>query len=597
MTTSPLLRTCLIVLAAFAPFSPSFAQIPAPALDPGELALLKADHLTAAFQAQLAGDKEGAILELRQALRLDPDDPVIRKFYENLGGGRPEPSAGANALAQEIAPNHGMSSTVITNTIEEPLILPPDLPELPPVPALPPPDFSNGGSKPGGSTTPELPVFPQLPSLPQPVGSAEGQMEVEPNATLIAPPAPSPILPLILPELPPIGEGFSPLPPAVAPPPSAFASQKPIPEQIHEVLTQVALLDEQIAIEEVRNDIVKVNELNVQRAVLTERLKRLQEMEAAQAAALEKEKSAYGSNASTLPKHIKVGETIELMVLEDETFSGMYEVRLGGYILIPRVGRAYVDGKTVPEAEKSISDALKNMVLDATVFVERPNADKEDEKEGGIIFLTGEFLKPGPFNIIKGRVPTLASSFIRAGGETHKADLAKVRVMRLVNGRNQIEIVDLNEIINGNELGNDMVLRDGDIVQIPARKRLSVFEQTQSDVPGLENLRGYTQGGGGRRGDLLSGEGVYVTGRVKRPGFIFMADDDDEDLTAYQAIIAADGFAPFADIRKIFVMRDNGGGHKINLPLDLKHVWLGLEPDIVLKRTDIVVVPEKFWSF
>jgi hypothetical protein len=76
-----------------------------------------------------------------------------------------------------------------------------------------------------------------------------------------------------------------------------------------------------------------------------------------------------------------------------------------------------------------------------------------------------------------------------------------------------------------------------------------------------------------------------------------MADDDDEDLTAYQAIIAADGFAPFADIRKIFVMRDNGGGHKINLPLDLKHVWLGLEPDIVLKRTDIVVVPEKFWSF
>ncbi len=209
----------------------------------------------------------------------------------------------------------------------------------------------------------------------------------------------------------------------------------------------------------------------------------------------------------------------------------------------------------------------------------------------------GEFLKPGPFNIIKGRVPTLASSFIRAGGETHKADLAKVRVMRLVNGRNQIEIVDLNEIINGNELGNDMVLRDGDIVQIPARKRLSVFEQTQSDVPGLENLRGYTQGGGGRRGDLLSGEGVYVTGRVKRPGFIYMADDDDEDLTAYQAIIAADGFAPFADIRKIFVMRDNGGGHKINLPLDLKHVWLGLEPDIVLKRTDIVVVPEKFWSF
>ena len=593
MRTSPSVPVWLAIATAFAPVTQFHAQVPTvpPISLANQQGQQKSDHLAQAFQAHLAGNTDQALQILEEALRLDPNDPAILSTYEQLGGNT-RPLGTANLDAQRVALMNGMTQEDIDN-LQEPLIFPPDLPPLPAAPAVP---LSNQGlGKADLSSRPAIGGLgiPRLPALPQGVDPSAGQVRIDPPSANAGGAAgvPRPL------SLNPIGDDV-PVPgiPNLAPPADPDSSNKTLAEQIDDVFQEMAVIDRQIALEQANNDLDRVNELEAEREILEVKLQRLQDRLAAEAAASQ-ELEAAKLDGPSIPEQIKIGETIEVFVLEDESFNGLYEVRLGGYVLIPRVGRAQVAHKTQKEAEAVISKALENMVLNATVLVERPNAGKEEEKEGGIIFLTGEFQKPGPFNIIKGRVPTLASAFIRAGGETHRADLAKVRVMRLVNKRNQIEIVDLNEIINGNDLGSDMVLRDGDIVQIPARRRLSVFE-TQSDIPGLELHRGHGGGGGGgNQGEILSDDGVYVTGRVKDPGFIYMEDDDDEELTAYQAILAAEGFAPFADIRKIFVMRDIGGGHKIHLPIDLKHVWMGLEPDVVLKRTDIVVVPEKFWSF
>src|SRR5688572_6185265 len=39
------------------------------------------------------------------------------------------------------------------------------------------------------------------------------------------------------------------------------------------------------------------------------------------------------------------GEAIEVMVMEDDSFNGIYQVRRGGYIIMPRVGRVSLAGK------------------------------------------------------------------------------------------------------------------------------------------------------------------------------------------------------------------------------------------------------------
>ena len=596
MRTSPSVPVWLAITVTLAPVTPFYAQIPPapPSTATNSVSDQVAGLVSAAIDADKAGNQALAREHLEEAMRLDKNDLLLPILYEKFGGGRLDTLGGANALARDIAMSNGMSPDDINNTLHEGLILPPDLPPLPPAPEVP--LSSPGIGKTGLASSPVIggPNIPRFPAFPQGVDPSAGQLRIDPPSAG-TPGAVSPARPLPLNPITDDGSAIPGVPPVVSSA-DVIASNMSLTEQINEIIQQMALIEQQIALEQVNNDLDRINELNAERTVLEVKLQRLKERLDAEAAA-SRELESEEADVPSMPKHIKVGETIEVFVLEDESFNGLYEVRLGGYILVPRVGRAYVEGKTQEEAEAEISDRLKEQVINASVLVERPNAMEAVEKDGGIIFLTGEFQKPGPFNIIKGRVPTLASAFIRAGGETHRADMAKVRVMRLVNGRNQIEIVDLNEIINGNDLGSDMVLRDGDIVQIPARRRLSVFE-AQSDIPGLDHHRGHGGGGGGGdRGEWLSDDGVYVTGRVKEPGFIYMEDDDDEELTAYMAILAAEGFAPFADIRKIFVMRDIGGGHKIHLPIDLKHVWMGLEPDVVLKRTDIVVVPERFWSF
>ena len=238
------------------------------------------------------------------------------------------------------------------------------------------------------------------------------------------------------------------------------------------------------------------------------------------------------------------GETIELLVMQDESFNGMYQVRQGGYILIPQVGRVPVSGMTVPAAEESVAKAFsQTMIVNPTVIIERPEAAKQEEDSGGLIYLMGDFKRPGTFRMQRGRPTTILNTIIQSGGETPGADLSRVRLMRLVNGRNLVEEINVNEILKGGGLANDMMLRDGDILHIPSRPDQSTDTASPSAMRGASSLvedpAKPTQG---------RDNGVFVTGRVKSAGFVELSED--VGLTAYAAILAKGGFAPFANIKK-----------------------------------------------
>ena len=52
------------------------------------------------------------------------------------------------------------------------------------------------------------------------------------------------------------------------------------------------------------------------------------------------------------------GNNIELWVNEDTSFNGRYQVRRGGYMILPQIGRVQVAGKTVGQAEAAVRKAL-----------------------------------------------------------------------------------------------------------------------------------------------------------------------------------------------------------------------------------------------
>lgn len=283
---------------------------------------------------------------------------------------------------------------------------------------------------------------------------------------------------------------------------------------------------------------------------------------------------SMGRAGSPIPDdgRFKAGDKLQLIVTQDPSFNGTFDLLSSGVVL-PNLGRVEVIGMNSGEAERAIKAALEASFLrQATVTVERIPAPVQQLPAGPvlppapvleryqIIYLAGEFITPGPLRIPDNVRPTLLQTIIRSGGITPSGDLTRVKLLRIVEGQGAVEEINVSAILSGEIKPSDIVLQDGDIIVIPPFAPV-----------------------------------VYVTGNVERPGTLRLFQD--ETLTAYAAILRAGGFARFANLKKVYVVRDLGNGEKAHIPLNIKDVQRGEAPDIILQGKDIVVVPERFFSF
>ena len=254
------------------------------------------------------------------------------------------------------------------------------------------------------------------------------------------------------------------------------------------------------------------------------------------------------------------GDNVEIFVVEDASFNGRYQIRRGGYIILPAVGRIPIAGKTMQGAEAEVRKALETTQLQhATVMVEK--VEGADVESGPVIFLAGEFRSPHPYRIPAGTKCTVVNVILSCGGVTNDADLTRVKVMRVVANKNVVEEVNVQGILDGKGLSSDLTLNDGDVLMVPS---------------GAANV-------------------IYITGRVGRPGTQPLRLGDK--LTAYTAILDAGGFARFADLKKVYVLRESPDGTKVRIPVNVIAIQHGRSPDPPLQGNDVLVVPEKFFSF
>jgi polysaccharide biosynthesis/export protein len=81
---------------------------------------------------------------------------------------------------------------------------------------------------------------------------------------------------------------------------------------------------------------------------------------------------------------------------------------------------------------------------------------------------------------------------------------------------------------------------------------------------------------------------IYILGQVTRGGAYPLVPD----MTVMQALSIAGGFTPYANLKKIYIMRTENGTDKI-FPMNYKEVIGGRKPEqnIRLKPGDTIVVP------
>ncbi|MGD9161043.1 MAG: polysaccharide biosynthesis/export family protein [Desulfobacteraceae bacterium] len=153
------------------------------------------------------------------------------------------------------------------------------------------------------------------------------------------------------------------------------------------------------------------------------------------------------------------GDILEITVWNDEQLSRQVVVPPDCMVSYPLAGDFYVKGMTVALLEEKIQEQLNKYLPDTPVSVSLLAAN--DLK----IYITGKVNKPGmyPVNLETSVMQALAM----AGGLSIFADAKDIIILRR-QGDGTIKLnFNYNEIEQGENLGQDILLKRGDVIVVP----------------------------------------------------------------------------------------------------------------------------------
>ena len=147
-------------------------------------------------------------------------------------------------------------------------------------------------------------------------------------------------------------------------------------------------------------------------------------------------------------------------------------VAADGTIYFPFIGRIHAAGKTVGELRDQLSAGLvpyiRNPQVDVRVLSYRSQK----------VQVTGQVKTPGPLAISD--VPlSLVDAITRSGGFTNDADLQRVRLTR----NKKLYVLDANRMLDNGDVSQNVMLQNGDIINVPDRIDSRVFVMGEVKAP------------------------------------------------------------------------------------------------------------------
>jgi polysaccharide export outer membrane protein len=175
---------------------------------------------------------------------------------------------------------------------------------------------------------------------------------------------------------------------------------------------------------------------------------------------------------------IAINDLLEISVYDEPDMDKTVRVAPDGSISYQLLGRIPAVGLTAEELKERITKLLEEDYLydpKVNVFI----------KEHAKVFVSGEVVKPGAYELKAGL--TLMEVITLAGGFTDKADLSKVKLSRIVEGKKKTIIIDANDISEVANKDKDMFLGPNDEIIVEELGTVSVIGQVKS--PGKYNLK------------------------------------------------------------------------------------------------------------
>lgn len=164
--------------------------------------------------------------------------------------------------------------------------------------------------------------------------------------------------------------------------------------------------------------------------------------------------------ATTDPAYI-IGpeDVIDINVWKEPDMTRVVPVRPDGKISLPLINDVQAAGSTPQQLAAAVTEKLRKFLTEpqVTVIVTQINSQR--------VFVVGEVLRAGAFPLIPGM--TVLQALASAGGFTTFADMKKVHVMRLVNGKHVEMPFNYREVLKGDNPEQNIKLEPGDTVVVP----------------------------------------------------------------------------------------------------------------------------------
>lgn len=285
------------------------------------------------------------------------------------------------------------------------------------------------------------------------------------------------------------------------------------------------------------------------------------------------------------------GDNIRVDIYDMPQFSGEYQLPAGGAIQVPIVGNVSLQGLTLGEAAQAITRAYSQIIKRPLVTISLQSARPLN------IWLSGEINRPGSYLLLLAngggtrpsvQFPTLPQALEKAGGIRTSADLRRIIIRRRVKGNEEVTITyNLWDYLQSGETIQDITLRDGDQILVPAQETINlaeinlVAESSFSLAPDQPRT-------------------ISLLGEVKRPGKYVVIGGDTRNgertsgqPTIIRALQLAGGITPTADIREIQLQRYTRNGKQQIITVNL---WQYLQArdtsqDTILQEGDTIFVP------
>lgn len=166
-----------------------------------------------------------------------------------------------------------------------------------------------------------------------------------------------------------------------------------------------------------------------------------------------------GRALAELEYHLGPEDTLHISVWRDESLTREVIVRPDGKISFPLVGDIDAEGRTVEELKKELTSRLSSYVQDPVVSIIVTKVSSY------MVYVIGRVNRPGEF--VLGHQADVMQALSLAGGLTPYASGNKIKILRRERGKEVAYPFRYGDVEKGEDLGQNMVLKRGDVVVVP----------------------------------------------------------------------------------------------------------------------------------